>query len=112
YRVRAFDGSGFLTLTWFKGGGPHLAQQHPVGAKRAVSGRVERYAGELQMAHPDYLLPADRLAEIPEFEAIYPATAGLSSRTVRRIVQAALERAPDLPEWQDAAWLARQRWPG
>jgi ATP-dependent DNA helicase RecG len=112
YRVRTFDESGFLTLTWFKGGGPHLAQQHPVGARRAVSGRVERYSGELQMAHPDYLLAADRLAEIPEFEAIYPATAGLSSRTVRRIVQAALDRAPDLPEWQDAAWLARQRWPG
>lgn len=111
FRIRCFDEWGFLTLTWFKGGGAHLASQHPVGAVRAVSGRIERYAGELQMAHPDYLLPAERLAEIPEYEAVYPATAGLTSRAVRRVALAALERAPDLPEWQDDAWMARERWP-
>jgi ATP-dependent DNA helicase RecG len=111
YRIRTFDGSGFLTLTWFKVTGPHLAQQHPVGAKRAVSGKVERYGGELQMAHPDYLLPAERVGEIPDHEAVYPATAGLASRTVRRLALAALERAPALPEWQDPAWLAREGYP-
>jgi ATP-dependent DNA helicase RecG len=111
YRIRTFDGSGFLTLAWFKGHGPHLARQHPVGAKRAVSGRVERFGAELQMAHPDYLLPAERLAEIPEHEAVYPATAGLAPRIVRKLALEALERAPELPEWQDPAWLAREGYP-
>ena len=41
YRIRVFDGTGFLFLTWFKGGGPHLARAHPQGAQRAISGRVE-----------------------------------------------------------------------
>ena len=41
YRIRVFDGTGFLTLTWFKGGGPHLARQHPAGARRAVSARKD-----------------------------------------------------------------------
>src|ERR1700761_2230529 len=27
YRIRTFDGSGFLTLAWVKGGGAHLVQQ-------------------------------------------------------------------------------------
>src|SRR5581483_2223817 len=85
YRIRAFDGTAFLTLTWFKGHGPHLARQHPVGAMRAASGRVERFGSELQMAHPDYLLPAERLAEIPLEEPVYPATAGLPPRTVRKL---------------------------
>ena len=44
-------------------------------------------------------------------EAIYPATAGLASRTVRRFALEALERAPELAEWQDPAWLAREKWP-
>jgi hypothetical protein len=35
YKIRAFDGTGFIALAWFKGGGPHLARQHPVGARRA-----------------------------------------------------------------------------
>jgi len=111
YRIRVFDGTGFLILTWFKGGGPHLARAHPQGAQRAISGRVERYQGGLQMAHPDYLVAADRLADIPEFEAVYPASGDLHARTVRRLALEALERAPELAEWQDPAWLARERLP-
>ena len=111
YRIRTFDGSGFLTLTWFKGHGPHLLRQHPVGEKRAVSGKVEWFGGELQIAHPDYILPAERLSEIPDHEAVYPATAGLPPRTVRKLALEALARAPELPEWQDPAWLAREGYP-
>ena len=111
YRIRAADETGFIFLTWFKGYGAHLKEQHPVGTRRAVSGKVERYAVELLMGHPDYMLPIERIAEIPRQEPVYPATAGLPSRTLRRIALAALERAPELPEWQDPAWLAREQWP-
>ncbi|HEY2660467.1 MAG TPA: ATP-dependent DNA helicase RecG [Caulobacteraceae bacterium] len=108
YRIRCFDGMGFLTLTWFKIRGDHLAAAHPVGAKRAVSGRIEHYGGELQMAHPDYLLPIERADEIPTREAVYPSTAGLPARTVRRLALEALDKAAELPEWQDPAWMARE----
>lgn len=111
YRIRTFDGSGFLTLAWFKAPGDHLARAHPLGAARAVSGKVEHFGGELQMAHPDYMLPIERADEIPTREAVYPATAGLPARTVRRLVLEALDKAPDLPEWQDPAWLAREGLP-
>ena len=111
YRIRTFDGTGFLTLAWFKGGGPHMVQQHPVGARRIVSGRIERYMGEIQMAHPDYLLAEDQAAKIPQEEPVYAATTGLPARTVRRLALEALDRAPDLPEWQDEAWLRRERFP-
>jgi ATP-dependent DNA helicase RecG len=112
YRIRAADETGFIYLNWFKGFGPHLARQHPVGATRAVSGKVERFNVELQVAHPDYILPLDRIEEIPRHEPVYPATAGPPSRTIRKLTQEALARAADLPEWQDAAWLRRQGWPG
>jgi ATP-dependent DNA helicase RecG len=72
---------------------------------------VERFGLRLQIAHPDYLLPPERAGEIPEFEAVYPATAGLPPRTVRKFAHEALARAPALPEWQDPAWLARQQFP-
>ena len=111
YRIRTFDGTGFLTLAWFKGGGPHMTQQHPVGARRVVSGRLERFGGEIQMAHPDYLLTEDQVEKIPQEEPVYSATAGLPARTVRRLALEAMARAPDLPEWQDEAWLARERFP-
>lgn len=108
YRIRTFDGTAFLTLIWFKVQGDHLLRSHPVGAKRAVSGKVDHFGSELQMAHPDYLLPIERAGEIPTREAVYPATAGLPPRTVRKLALEALERAADLPEWQDPAFLARE----
>ncbi len=111
WRIRTYDGTGFLTLVFFKGGSPHLQRQHPAGEERVVSGKVERFGGELQMAHPDYILPVERETEIPEVEAVYPATAGLSSRVVRKLALEALERAPKLPEWLDPAFLAREKFP-
>ena len=113
WKIRAFDETGFVTLTFFKGHGPHLERQNPKGAQRVVSGNVERnrFDYELQIVHPDYLWPVERADEVPSIEAIYPATAGLPSRTVRRFALEALERTPELPEWQDGAWLARQKWP-
>ncbi|MGZ3366562.1 MAG: ATP-dependent DNA helicase RecG, partial [Caulobacteraceae bacterium] len=111
WRIRTYDGTGFLTLVFFKGGSPHLQRQHPAGEERVVSGKVERFGGELQMAHPDYMTPLERAGEIPEIEAVYPATAGLSSRVIRKLGLEALERAPDLAEWLDPAFLAREKFP-
>ncbi|MEO7026522.1 MAG: ATP-dependent DNA helicase RecG, partial [Caulobacteraceae bacterium] len=96
---------------FFKGHGPHLERAHPRGARRLVSGRIERFGSELQIAHPDYLVDVKAAESIPALEAVYPATAGLSSRTIRRLAADAVTRAPDLPEWQDAAWVARKKWP-
>jgi ATP-dependent DNA helicase RecG len=112
YKIRAADEEGFITLIYFKVFGDNLAKHNPVGARRAVSGKVEAFGNERQIVHPDYLIPIERMAEIPLFEAVYPATAGLASRTVRRLAHEALERAPQLSEWLDPAFQARERWPG
>ena len=111
WKIRCFDGTAFLTLIWFKGHGDHLMRQHPLGSKRVVSGKIERWGNEIQMAHPDYIVPVERAAEIPETEAVYPATAGLPARNVRKMAHEALSRAPELPEWQDPAWMAREGFP-
>src|SRR5437764_3894345 len=84
----------------------------PVGAERVISGRVEYYGGLPQIAHPDYVVAPDAAEQLKAIEPVYPLTAGLSPRVVQRAVPAALERAPDLPEWLDPALQARQGWPG
>jgi len=113
WKIRAFDETGFITLVFFKGHGAHLERAHPPGAVRIVSGMIEpdRFAGVLQIVHPNYMLAPQRAADIPDVEPIYPATAGLPSRTVRRFVGEALERAPPLEEWGDPAFIAREGWP-
>ena len=111
-KVRASDATGFVHLIWFGGSPQHIDRQLPRGERRLVSGKVERYNGEVQILHPDWIVPLEKADEIPSVEAVYPATAGLGSRVVRKLALAALAAAPELPEWQDAAWLAARRWPG
>ena len=111
WRIRAHDDTGFVHLVFFGGYGQSLEKQHPPGSRRCVSGRVERFGVQLQITHPDYIVPPERAAEIPEVEAIYPATAGLAPRVVRKLALEALARTPELPEWQDAAWMKREAFP-
>jgi ATP-dependent DNA helicase RecG len=44
-------------------------------------------------------------------EPVYPLTAGLSGKVLLRAARQGLERIPQLPEWQDPAWLESRAWP-
>src|SRR5690606_38900324 len=41
----------------------------------------------------------------------YPLTAGLSGKVLQKAARQALERVPDVVEWQDGKWLAGRGWP-
>ncbi len=110
YRVICEDDTGRITLVYFHAKGDYLARLLPEGETRVVSGRVEYYAGSPQMAHPDHVVPPDEADAIRTIEPVYPLSGGLTARVVHRAVAAALERLPDLPEWQDQAFLRRNGW--
>jgi ATP-dependent DNA helicase RecG len=110
-RMRVSDETGFMTLVFFGRFGDQIEQRHPVGAKRIISGKVEDRDFGRQMVHPDYMVAPEKRDEIPQLEAIYPATEGLPPRRVRTFALEALEKAPQMPEWQDAAWLKQERFP-
>ena len=63
------------------------------------------------MVHPDRVVSAADLGKLPLIEPVYPLTEGLSLNQVRKAVDAALARVPDLAEWQDPSWIARERSP-
>lgn len=111
WRVRVSDPTGFLTLVFFGRFADQLEQRHPIGAVRLVSGKVEDAQYGRQMLHPDYLLDPQKAGDIPEIEPVYPATEGLPARRVRGFAVEALEKTPELPEWQDPAWLTREKLP-
>jgi ATP-dependent DNA helicase RecG len=111
YRVFAFDETGEIALTFFRVRGNWLEQALPVGQVTIVSGRMEWFNGRPSMVHPDYMVPAAEAAGLPLVEPVYPMTAGLSPKLLRRALAQALERLPVLPEWQDATLTARQSFP-
>ncbi len=114
YRVRVFDDTGDMTLTWFKAYPQSMEKMMPEGSKRIISGKCEVFNAELQMTHPDYVLALDKADELPELETLYPLTAGLGQKVARKSVNGALDKVltgPDLGNWLDSAFQAQQDWP-
>jgi ATP-dependent DNA helicase RecG len=111
YRIETEDDTGTLTLTYFNARRDYLEKLLPVGETRYVSGTAEFYDGILQMVHPDRVVDEKGFADLPLVEATYPLTEGLALGNVRRAMESALTRLPELPEWQDDAWVARERLP-
>jgi ATP-dependent DNA helicase RecG len=112
HRVQLFDGTGFLTLSFFRADPRQLQSQFPIGRQRIVSGRLEDYKGERQIAHPDYVLDPVKGEMPPAVEPIYALTAGLTNRRVHNFCMQALSKvSPDLPEWSDKHLVARRQWP-
>jgi ATP-dependent DNA helicase RecG len=113
FRVLTTDRIGdFLTLTYFGGGGGYARKLLPLGEKRLISGKLERYGQERQIVHPDYVLDVGEGPKLPESEAVYPLSEGLTSRRLAQLVEQALGRAPELPEWIEPSLLSSRHWLG
>src|SRR5258705_12570582 len=111
YKVTCEDDSGRIDLVFFHVDHRFVERQLPTGSIRTISSRIESYNDKKQMTHPDYIVAPEARADLPLLEPVYPLTAGLSGKVLLKAARQALERVPDLAEWQDAAWLAQRGWP-
>jgi ATP-dependent DNA helicase RecG len=112
YNIETHDATNTLTIAFFNARKDYLEKLLPEGELRYVSGTATLYDGHLQMVHPDRVVDAEGFARLPLIDPVYPLTEGLHPLQVRKAMDAALERLPALPEWQDAAWLKRNDYPG
>lgn len=111
YRVDVSDGTGPLTLVFFHAYADSIRRMLPEGETRFISGKIDWFNDEPQMAHPDHIVPAAAFDRMPLIEPVYPLTEGLSPKLLTKAIGQALEKLPELPEWQDMPFLQRHGWP-
>ena len=111
YRVFLHDATGELALTFFRVKGNWLEKTLPLDEEVMVSGKVDWFNGRPSMVHPDFMVKMSEADNLPLVEPVYPLTAGLSPKVLRKAVDAALTRLPELPEWLDATLAKRQGLP-
>ncbi|WP_347310102.1 ATP-dependent DNA helicase RecG [Defluviimonas sp. SAOS-178_SWC] len=111
-RVFVRDAETEFQLVFFHAKPDYLQKQLPTGQRRVVSGKVEIFDGLAQMVHPDHILRPEDARDLPEFEPVYPLTAGITLKLMQKAVAATLARVPDLADWIDPALKAREKWPG
>lgn len=103
YKVVCGNETGDITLVFFHARDEYIKKALPIGEQRVISGKLEKFDFQLQMTHPDVIAPVSQLAEVQKPEAVYPLTAGLTSRRIAKLVEDAIAKMPDLPEWQKEA---------
>jgi len=112
YNIETSDDTNTLTITYFNARKDYLQTLFPAGEVRYVSGVATLYDGRLQMVHPERVVDEEGFKHLPLLDPVYPLTEGLHPIQLRKAIDLALERLPQLAEWQDAAWLARNGFPG
>jgi ATP-dependent DNA helicase RecG len=90
--VTVADGTGFLDLTFFNQ--PWLANVYKEGQELAVSGIAGMYRGRLQLANQEVevLTSEGDTVHTGRITPVHPASEGISTRTIRELVHAALGR--------------------
>jgi len=112
YRVLAQDGTGNIcALTYFGRASYSAKKLLPVGEKRWVAGRLDRYGDMLQIVHPDHV-ETDSAAHLARMnEPVYALSEGLTQPRVASLVEQSLDRLPELPEWIEPSQFEREGWP-
>ncbi|NKB22134.1 MAG: ATP-dependent DNA helicase RecG [Alphaproteobacteria bacterium] len=111
YKVTCSDDSGVLELVFFHARNDYLLKVLPVGETRVISGKIEHFQGNVQMTHPDHIVKPSEAKDLLTVEPVYPLTAGLTSKPLNKVIKESLRLAAPLPEWQDPAWLKKNRGP-
>ena len=112
HRVLAEDAIGNVCALVFFGRASYSAKkQLPVGETRWIAGRIDRYGDMLQIVHPDHILERSDASLGRLCEPVYALSEGLTQPRVAGLVEQALARAPELPEWIEPGLLEKEGWP-
>ena len=102
------DKSGFGEIAFF---GRRPPAAFAVGAGLAVSGKIERFNGRVQLRNPERVAPWEQAGSVAGLEPVWPLTAGLFPGQIRSAMARAIALVPALPEWHDATLIKREGWP-
>lgn len=78
------DGTGSLRLTWFSQ--PWIESKLKPGTQISASGKLDMYLGRLILTNPEWELLDQEHLHTNRIVPVYPLTAGISSKMLRRII--------------------------
>jgi len=95
--VMLADETGMCRMIWFHGG--YLRHQLKPGSAIAAYGKVSLYKHQLQMTNPKFVVLDEGHHQPDDLSgSVYPASAGLGSAQINRIIRPLLDDVDDLVE--------------
>lgn len=91
------DGTGELQVTWFN---PFVERQLHIGHAFVFSGTIDNFRGRLVMSNPEFETLDREQVSTGRLVPVYPLTAGLSGRWLRKIMNLAVNQwAAAMPDF-------------
>lgn len=111
YRVYVHDETGEMVLTFFKAHSSWMEKTLPIGETVIISGKTSWFNGQASMVHPDFMMKESDAKDLPRYETVYPMTAGLSAKVLKKAIKEALDQMPELADWTDGPMAAKNSFP-
>ena len=100
-----------IALTYFGRASYTARKQLPEGETRWVAGKLERFGDMLQIVHPDHVVEEGGETLQRLCEPVYRLSEGLTQPKLAGLVDQALARSPELPEWIERSQVDQEGWP-
>jgi ATP-dependent DNA helicase RecG len=110
FEAMVSDETGVCRIIWFHGG--YLRGRLSPGQVIMASGKASLYKHQLQMTNPKFLVLDTKSPRPDEYfgGAVYPASAGLSSMQIKRIIRPVLDNIDELSkEFYPESFLKKNR---
>ncbi|WP_010297202.1 ATP-dependent DNA helicase RecG [Candidatus Odyssella thessalonicensis] len=101
HKVSCYDGHTYFDVVFFHGNVPYFHKILPEKTKRIIIGRADKNLSRWSITHPEKIYPALPDQTFPTKETVYPLTTGVTNKCVHRVIDAALSRLIDFPEWHE-----------
>lgn len=112
HKVICYTPSGYLNLVFFKVF-PGQLERLSVGREIAILGAFQKSSGENQIVHPQEIIDAKDIDQLPKINVIYPLTYLLTQKFLRQKITETLSlcaKEKDIEEWIDAPLLQQKGW--
>ena len=111
FKIICYTPTGYVTLVFFKIFPSQLSKM-PIGSEIAILGNLQKLSGENQIVHPQEILPAAQIDNLPKVNVIYPLGAAISQKFLSQKIQEVLSKIDENgEEWIDENLLKQQIWP-
>ena len=114
YKILCRSSSGYFTLVFFKIF-PSQIEKLAIGKEVAILGHLQKSFGENQITHPQEIVDAKLIENLPRTNVVYPMTYALTPKFLRQKIEEALQilkkEYSSEQEWIDLKLLQSQGWP-
>lgn len=102
---------GFLEIIYFNMPKKFIESTFQIGQQLIVVGSANVDYGVITMSHPEALLAANDAFKVRQFEPIYPASRGLTSKFIGITIRKAMQKLSEITEWIPQEILIEKKWP-